>query len=92
MMTDLTIRALIPSPLLEAARNRSRATKGREDAGLLEIMCDPYEWKSAVRFALVIFLGFAALAPALAPDQTTLAAKINHQTLKAAAAIKSSAR
>jgi hypothetical protein len=55
-------------------------------------MCDPYEWKSAVRFALAIFIGFVALAPALAPDQKTFAAKINHETLKAAAAIKSSTK
>ena len=92
MMTDLRIGALILSPVWGAARKRSRAAKGRAGAGLLEVMCDPYEWKSAVRFALVIFVGFAALAPALAPDQTRLAAKINHQTLKAAAAIKSTAR
>lgn len=59
---------------------------------MLEVMCDPYEWKSAVRFALVIFVGFLALSPALAPDQKELAAKINHQTLKAAAAIKSPAK
>ncbi len=90
MMTDLRIRALMPSPFLGAARNR--APKHREDAGLLEVMCDPYEWKSAVKFAFVIFVGFAALAPALAPDQTKLAAKINHQTLKAAAEIMSSTR
>ncbi len=92
MITDLRIRASIPWPVLEAARNRSRGPKGREGVGLLEVMCDPYEWKSAVRFALVIFVGFAALAPALAPDQTKLAAQINHQTLKAAAAIKGTDR
>jgi hypothetical protein len=57
-----------------------------------EVMCDPYEWKSAVRVALVIFVGFLALTPALAPDQKKLAAEINHHTLKAAAAIKSSTK
>jgi len=41
---------------------------------------------------VVIFVGFIALTPALAPDRKKLAAEINHQTLKAAAAIKSSTR
>ena len=85
-MIDLQIRALIPLP---PHRARSGTPKSGDGAGLFQVMCDPYEWKSAVRFALVIFVGFVALAPALSPDQATLAAKINHQTLKAAAAIKS---
>jgi len=55
-------------------------------------MDDPYEWKSAVGLALAVFVALLALAPALAPDQQKLAAAINHQTLKAAAAIKSSTR
>jgi hypothetical protein len=89
MMIDLQIPAWIP---LTPYRARSGALKGDEGAGLFQVMCDPYEWKCAVKFALVIFIGFAALAPALTPDQKTLAAKINHQTLKAAAAIKSPTR
>ena len=89
MIIDLQIRALIP---LTPHRARSGTPKGGDGAGLFQVMCDPYEWKSAVRFALVIFVGFIALAPALTPDQKTLAAKINHQTLKAAAAIKSSTK
>ena len=82
------IRALIASSCW--ASDGSGAPRG--GTCMFEVMCDPYEWKSAVRFALVIFVGFLALSPALAPDQKVLAAKINHQTLKAAAAIKSPAR
>ena len=89
MIIDLQIRPLIP---LTPQRARSGAPKGGDGAGLFQVMCDPYEWKSAVKFALVIFVGFIVLAPALTPDQKTLAAKINHQTLKAAAAIKSSTK
>jgi hypothetical protein len=89
MMIDMQIRAWIP---LTPQRARSGTPKGREGAGLLQVMRDPYEWKSAVGFALAIFIGFIALAPALAPDQKTFAAKINHETLKAAAAIKNSTK
>ena len=89
MMIDPRMRALS----LPARRASSRRGAPENDgAGLFEVLCDPYEWKSAVRFALVIFVCFAVLAPALAPDHKKLAAKINHQTLKAAAAIKNSAR
>ena len=79
---------LIGSPVPRAARESEASERG-DGARMLEVMCDPYEWKSAVRVALVIFVGFLALAPALAPDQKKLAAEINHHTLKAAAAIKS---
>jgi hypothetical protein len=89
MMIDLQIRALIP---LIPHRARSGTHKGGDGPGLFQVMGDPYEWKSAVRFALAIFVGFVALAPALAPDQKTFAAKINHETLRAAAAIKSSTK
>jgi hypothetical protein len=89
IVIDPRIRALIASPASRAS-NGSGAPRG--GTCMLEVMCDPYEWKSAVRFGLVIFVGFLALSPALAPDQKELAAKINHQTLKAAAAIKSPAR
>ena len=89
MIIDLQIRTLIP---FTSHRARDGASRGSDGAGLFRVMCDPSEWKSAVRFALAIFVGFVALAPALAPDQATLAAKINHQTLKAAAAIKSSTK
>ncbi len=91
MMIDPRIKALIGPPAYRA-NNGSGAAEGGDGAGLLGVMCDPCEWKSAVRFALVIFVGFLALTPALAPDRKKLAAQINHQTLKAAAAIKSSTR
>ncbi|MGB9164436.1 MAG: hypothetical protein WCC41_08315 [Rhodomicrobium sp.] len=82
---------LIGSPVPPAARGSETAERG-DGARMIEVMCDPYEWKSAVRVALVIFVAFLALAPALAPDQKKLAAEINHHTLKAAAAIKSSTK
>ena len=41
--------------------------------------------------ALVFFIASLALAPVLTTDQKTLAAEINGKTLKAAAAIKTSA-
>ncbi|MGB7916874.1 MAG: hypothetical protein WCF79_16525 [Rhodomicrobium sp.] len=82
---------LIGSPVPRAARESEASERG-DGARMLEVMCDPYEWKSAVRVALVIFVGFLALAPALAPDQKKLAAEINYHTLKAAAAIKSSTK
>jgi hypothetical protein len=77
---------LIGSP----APRASEASERGGGARMREVVCDPYEWKSAVRVALVIFVGFLALTPALAPDQKKLAAEINHHTLKAAAAIKNS--
>ena len=92
VMTDLRIRALTPSPILQASCNQSGAAKGGDRRGFLQVMDDPYEWKSAVGLALAVFVALLALAPALAPDQQKLAAAINHQTLKAAAAIKSSTR
>ena len=92
MMTDPGIRALIASPILHASRNQNGAPTGSNGAGLFEGMSDPYEWKSAVTVALVFFLLCLALAPALTPDQTTLAAEINTKTLKAADAVKSSTR
>ena len=82
---------LIGSPVPRAARE-SEASERREGAHMLEVMRDPHEWKSAVRVALIIFVGFLALTPALAPDQKKLAAEINHHTLKAAAAIKNSTK
>jgi len=82
---------LMGSPVPRAATEREASKRG-DGARKPEVMCDPYEWKSAVRIALVIFVGFLALTPALAPDQKKLAAEINHHTLKAAAAIKSSTK
>ena len=91
MTINSQIGALIASPVPRASRGSEVPERG-DGARMLEVMCDPYEWKSAVRVAFVIFVGFLALTPALAPDQKKLAAQINHQTLKAAAAIKSSTR
>jgi hypothetical protein len=86
------VSAMIPSPILQASCNQSGAPKGGDSGGFLEVMGDPYEWKSAVRLALALFVASLALAPALAPDQQKLAAAINHQTLGLAAALKSSTR
>ena len=82
---------LIGSPVPRAARESEASERG-DGARKPEVVRDPYEWKSAVRVALVIFVGFLALTPALAPDQKKLAAEINHPTLKAAAAIKNSTK
>ena len=87
-MTALPIRALIASPILLAKRNPSVATKGGDGAGLLQVLGNPSEWKSAATVALVFFVGSIALATTLTWDQKKLAAKINSKTLKAAAAIK----
>ena len=91
-MTASPIRALIASPVQRSSRNPSVATKGGDGAGLLQVLGNPSEWKSAATVALVFFFASLALAPALAPDQTKLAAEINNKTLKAAAAIKISPR
>ena len=88
MMTALPIRALIALPIPRTRRNPSVATKGGDGAGLLQVLGDPSEWKSAATVALVFFFASLALAPALIPDQNKLAAEINNKTLKAAAAIK----
>ena len=81
----------IGSPVPRAT-TESEASQRGDGARMPKVVCDPYEWKSAVRVALVIFVGFLALTPALAPDQKKLAAEINHHTLKAAAAIKNSTK
>jgi flagellar biosynthesis protein FliP len=49
-------------------------------------------WKSAVALALALFLASLAIAPVFAPAQQKLAAQINSQTLRAAAAIEASRR
>ena len=91
-MTALPIRALIALPIPRTRRNPSVATKRGDGAGLLQVLGNPSEWKSAATVALVFFFASLALAPALTPDQKTLAAEINSKTLKAAAAIKISPR
>ena len=71
---------------------RSGAPKGSLGAGLLQVLGNPSEWKSAATVALVLFVASLALAPALTRDQKKLALAINAKTLKAAAAIKISPR
>jgi hypothetical protein len=92
MMTSLPIRALIALPIPRSRRNSSVATKGGDRVGLLQVLSNPSEWKSAATVALVFFFVSLALVPALTRDQNKLAAEINTKTLKAAAAIKSSPR
>jgi hypothetical protein len=92
MMTGLHTRALTSSPFLQGSGHPSGAPEGREKAGHVQVLRDPYEWKSAVSLALAVFVASLALAPALARDQKKFAAEINTKTLKAAAAIKSSTR
>jgi len=87
-MIGLPIRALTSSLSFQARRHSSGAAEGGEAPGLVQVLRDPYEWKCAVKVALVLFVVSLALAPALAPDQKKLAAEINNKTLKAAAAIK----
>ena len=91
-MTALPIGDLIALPIPRSRRNPSVATKGGDDAGLLQVLGNASEWKSASTVALVFFVGSIALATTLTWDQKKLAAEINNKTLKAAAAIKSSTR
>jgi hypothetical protein len=70
----------------------SGAPKGTLWTGLLQVLSNRYERKSAATVALVFFVGSIALAPALIQDQKKLAAEINTKTLKAAAAIKAPPR
>ena len=86
-MTVLPIRALIALPIPRSRRNPSVATKGGDGAGLLQVLGNPSEWKSAATVALAFFFASLALAPALTVDQKKLAAEINNKTLKTAAAI-----
>ena len=88
MMTALPIRALIALPIPRTRRNPSVATKRGDGAGLLQVLGNPSEWKSAATVALVFFFASLALAPALAPDPKKFAAEINNKTHKAAAAIQ----
>ena len=87
-MTDLSIRALTPSPILQSSRNR----RSTSSTILLQVLGNPSELKCAVTVALVFFMASLAAAPALAPDHWKLATEINNKTLKAAAAIKISPR
>jgi ABC-type Fe3+ transport system permease subunit len=85
-MTALSIPAPIAFPLLPVNRIRSGA------AGLLQVLSNPTEWKSAATVAGIVFVVSLVLAPALTRDHTQLASEINAKTLKAAAALKASPR
>jgi hypothetical protein len=48
----------------------------------------PLPWTFVAGLSLGVFAAVLVVAPVLTPAPQTLAARINHQTLKAAAAIK----
>ena len=87
MMTGLHTRTLTASPLLQATGHASGAPEDREKARHVEVLRDPYEWKSAFSFASALFVASLALAPAPGMDHKKFAAEINTKTLKAAAAV-----
>ena len=88
MTIALPIRFWALLPILHPISNRRRTSA----TGVLQVLSNPSEWKCAAKVALVFFVASLVLAPALARDQKKLAAEINNKTLKAAAAIKSTAR
>ena len=90
-MTGLHTRASNSSPFLQVSGHPSGAPEGLEKAGHVEVLRDPYEWKSAFGLATALFVASLALAPATTQDRKKLASEINTKTLKAAAAIKTSA-
>ena len=92
MMTGLHTRASTSSPSCQASRHPSGAPEGREKPGHVEVLRDPYEWKSAVGLATALFVASLALAPAPAVDHKKFAAEINTKTLRAAAAVTISPR
>ncbi len=85
-MTGLHTRALTSSPSLHTAGHASGAPEDRE-AGNGEVLCDPYEWKSACVLATALFMASLAFAPAPAMEHKKFAAEINTKTLRAAAAV-----
>ena len=91
-MTGLHTRASTSSPFLQASGHPSGTPEDREKAGFVEVLRDPYEWKSAVSLASALFVASLALAPAPAVDHKKFAAEINTKTLRAAAAVKISPR
>ena len=91
-MTGLHTRASTSSPSCQASRHPSGAPEGLEKAGHVEVLRDPYEWKSAFGLATALFVASLALAPATTQDRKKLASEINLKTLKAAAAVKISPR
>ena len=91
-MTGLHTRASTSSPFLEANSHPRSTPEGGEGPEFVEVLRDPYEWKSAVRLACALFIASLALAPATTQDRKKLASEINLKTLKAAAAVKISPR
>ena len=93
-MTGLHTRTVTALPSLHATGHASSALEDRTAAehANVTVLRDPYEWKSAVKVALALFVASLALAPAPAMDHKKFAAEINTKTLKAAAAVKSSTR
>ena len=87
MMTGLHTRTLTASPLLQATGHASGAPEDREKARHVEVLRDPYEWKSAVGLATALFIASLALAATPAVDHKKFAAAINTKTLKTAAAV-----
>jgi hypothetical protein len=84
----MTMAQAQPLDIVSASKlTKSGASKGCLWTGLLQVLSNPSEWKSAAIVALVFFFVSLALAPALTRDQNKLAAEINTKTLKAAAAI-----
>jgi hypothetical protein len=92
MMTGLHTRALTSSPFLEANSHPRSTPEGDEGPEFVDVLRDPYEWKSALGFASALFVASLTLAPATTQDRKKLASEINTKTLKAAAAINSSPR
>ena len=89
----MTMAQAQPLDISTSSQLTSRgAPKASLWTGLLQVLSNRYERKSAATVALVFFVGSIALAPALTRDQKKLAAEINTKTLKAAAAIKASPR
>ena len=87
MMTGLHTRTVTAPPLLQATGHPSGAPKDREKAGHVEVLRDPYEWKSALGLASALFVASLALAPLPAVDHKNFATEINTKTLRAAAAV-----
>ena len=91
-MTGLHTRASTSSPSPQATGPASSALEGRQTAGRIGVLRDPYEWKSALGLASALFVASLALAPLPAVDHKKFAAEINTKTLRAAAAVTISPR
>ncbi len=88
MMTGWPTSPLTSAPSIHASELPPGAPESAEKADHVEVLRDPYEWKSAVGLATALFVASLALAPAPAVDHRKFAAEINTKTLRAAAAVK----